>query len=84
MHHPTLSVFFSVDSRTLQACEIKSSQWGLGMYITEPAEQDDLISGMSLFLDFSLIAVSLRWIEYIGELILEETVESREYVAGLI
>ncbi|KIJ93295.1 hypothetical protein K443DRAFT_403059 [Laccaria amethystina LaAM-08-1] len=53
----------SLQQGRFKRTEVRQSQWGLGLFLVEPAEKNDLIA------------------EYIGELILDPTRESREIVA---
>ncbi len=59
--------------------EVKESQWGLGLYLLEPAEKDDYIIGKSQTNDAFYLPNKKP--EYVGELIFEPSVDTRWYVA---
>jgi hypothetical protein len=65
---------------------VKKSDWGLGLFLTEHARQGDLVAGMQTnscqFISFYANPPPIT--EYIGEVILEPTVLSREYVPWLL
>lgn len=66
----------------LQSTETKSGSWGLGLFLLEPAEPGELITGTynhnaSLLPHYRLKPL---FQEYLGELIYELTTESREQV----
>ncbi|KAK0220421.1 hypothetical protein IW262DRAFT_1494501 [Armillaria fumosa] len=58
-----------------KAVEVKESQWGLGLYLLEPAEKDDYIIGKSL--TNGAFDRPNKKPEYVGELIFEPSVDTR-------
>jgi hypothetical protein len=60
------------------------SRWGLGLFLAEPVEEEDLIIGnMSRFSIPFKFRVENCEIEYTGELIYEPTTMCRELVRSL-
>jgi hypothetical protein len=42
----TTSIYFDFAKQTnAQNTEVKRSQWGLGLFLLEPADEDDLLAG---------------------------------------
>ena len=55
---------------------VKESTWGFGVFLLESARRNDLIIG-KLKLQGEFLCLTARCLEYVGQIVYEETVETR-------